>query len=244
MEGARYLEDGRLTIFKRDGTFYARIRISPVGYIWRSLKTTDLETAIRVGRRLLFYLEQRAEQGLPLKSKLFSVVIYDYVRFRERDHHQGRTSDGMLRQIIRVAKFWREYAGAIPVEAIDDKVMREFVPWRRFDGPSRLYNFSTTATLESDHPWFLNVGGKMGLHRGIIAVTILSTVLAGAPAPAADSCSMWKQTCIASGPATDTPGNVRKCTDAAKVCLADCKKGQKYFVGPFNGQHHPVDSCS
>jgi integrase len=131
MEGSRYLEDGRLTIFKRDGTFYARIRISPVKYIWRSLKTTDLETAIRVGRRLLFYLEQRAEQGLPLKSKLFSVVIDDYVRFRERDHHQGRTSEGMLRQIIRVAKFWREYAGAIPVEAIDDKVMREFVPWRR-----------------------------------------------------------------------------------------------------------------
>jgi integrase len=33
----------------------------------------------------------------------------------------------MLRQIIRVAKFWREYAGA----AIDDKVMREFIPWWR-----------------------------------------------------------------------------------------------------------------
>jgi integrase len=131
MEGARYLEDGRLTIFKRDGIFYARIRISPVKYIWRSLKTTDVETAIRVGRRLLFYLEQRAEQGLPLKSKLFSVVVDDYVRFRERDHAHGRTSEGMLRQIIRVAKFWREYAGAIPVEAIDDKVMRDFVPWRR-----------------------------------------------------------------------------------------------------------------
>jgi integrase len=96
-----------------------------VKYIWRSLKTTDVETAIRIGRRLLFQLEQRAEQGLLLKSKLFSVVIDDYVRFRERDHHQGRTSEAMLRQIIRVAKFWREYAGAIPVEAIDDKVMRD-----------------------------------------------------------------------------------------------------------------------
>ena len=100
-------------------------------YIWRSLKTTDVETAIRVGRRLLFQLEQRAEQGLPLKLELFSVVIDDSVRFRERDHHQGRTPEGMLRQIIRVSKFWREYAGATPVEAIDDKVMREFVPWRR-----------------------------------------------------------------------------------------------------------------
>jgi integrase len=37
----------------------------------------------------------------------------------------------MLRQIIRVAKFWRDYAGGMPVEAIDDKVMRDFIPWRR-----------------------------------------------------------------------------------------------------------------
>src|SRR6266851_6410258 len=125
MEGARYLEDGRLTIFKRSGVFYARIRSSPSGrYIWRSLRTTDEQTAIRDGRRLLFQLEQRADQGLPPKSKLFSTVIDDYIRHRERDHRHCKTSAGMLRQIIRVAKFWREYAGAMPVEAVDDKIMR------------------------------------------------------------------------------------------------------------------------
>jgi hypothetical protein len=37
----------------------------------------------------------------------------------------------MLRQIVRVSKFWREYAGEFAVEAVDDKVMREFIPWRR-----------------------------------------------------------------------------------------------------------------
>ena len=131
MEGARYLEDGKLTDFKRAGIFYARIRVSAVKYIWRSLKTTDEQTAIRLGRRLLFQIEQRTEQGLPPKSKLFAAVIDDYVRHRERDHAHGRTSAGVLRQIIRVSKFWREYAGAVPVEAIDDKVMREFIPWHR-----------------------------------------------------------------------------------------------------------------
>ncbi len=29
MEGARYLEDGKLTVFRRAGIYYARIRISP-----------------------------------------------------------------------------------------------------------------------------------------------------------------------------------------------------------------------
>jgi len=109
MEGARYLEDGRLTIFKRDGSYYARIRLSESAkYIWRSLKTSNEQTAIDFGRRLLFQLEQRADQGLPPKSKLFSAVIADYIAYRERDHAHGKTSVGMLKQIIRVSKFWRE----------------------------------------------------------------------------------------------------------------------------------------
>src|SRR3954447_25582865 len=132
MDGARYLDDGKLTIFRRNGTYYARLRTTvSAKYIVRSLKTTNEQTAIQAGRRLLFQIEQRADQGLPPKSKLFAAVIDDYIRFRERDHQHGRTSAGMLRQIIRVSKFWREYAGAMAVEAIDDKVMREFIPWRR-----------------------------------------------------------------------------------------------------------------
>ena len=150
MDAARYLEDGKLTIFKRSGVYYARLRISPgKKYLWRSLKTTDEQAAIRAGRRLLFQMEQRADQGLPPKSKLFSAVIDDYIRYRERDHHHGKTSDGMLRQIIRVSKFWREYAGAMRVEAIDDRVMREFVPWRR-DYYSKLAKLPKNAGLLAD----------------------------------------------------------------------------------------------
>ena len=57
MDGARYLEDGRLTIFKRWGTYYARIRTSASDkYIVRSLKTTVEQAAIQAGRRLLFQI--------------------------------------------------------------------------------------------------------------------------------------------------------------------------------------------
>jgi len=85
MEGARYLEDGRLTIFKREGSYYARIRLTgSARYLWRSLKTTNEQTAIDLGRRLLFQLERRAEEGLPTKSKLFSAVIEDYIAYREQ----------------------------------------------------------------------------------------------------------------------------------------------------------------
>jgi hypothetical protein len=91
MDGARYLEDGKLTIFRRWGTYYARIRTSALDkYIVRSLKTTNEQTATQAGRRLLFQLEERAEQGLPPKSKLFAAVIDDYIRFRERDQRTAR----------------------------------------------------------------------------------------------------------------------------------------------------------
>jgi hypothetical protein len=77
MEGARYLEDGRLTIFKRSGIYYARLRISgSAKYITRTLKTSNEQTAVDLGRRLLFQIEQRAEQGLPPQSKLFAAVSY------------------------------------------------------------------------------------------------------------------------------------------------------------------------
>jgi hypothetical protein len=40
--GDARIEDGKLTIFRRSGTYYARIRISPVKkYVWRTLKTSN-----------------------------------------------------------------------------------------------------------------------------------------------------------------------------------------------------------
>jgi hypothetical protein len=91
-------------------------------YNTRSLGTSNEQAAVDLGRRLLFQLEQRVEAGLPPKSELFGAVIDDYIRYRERDHRHGGTSAGLLRQIVRVSKFWREYAGHLTVEAIDDKV--------------------------------------------------------------------------------------------------------------------------
>ena len=70
MEGARYLEDGKLTVFRRAGIYYARIRISPRQYIWRSLKTSNEQTAVDLGRRLLFQIEQRAEAGPAAKIQI------------------------------------------------------------------------------------------------------------------------------------------------------------------------------
>ena len=84
----------------------------------------------------------------------------------------------------------------------------------------------------------------MGFHRSMLVAATLSSILVSTSA-FADSCSQWKQTCISSKSQTmDPAGDIKKCTEAANVCRAQCKKEQKVFVGPFNGQHHPVDSCN
>ncbi|HET7888661.1 MAG TPA: hypothetical protein VFL62_20750, partial [Bradyrhizobium sp.] len=164
MDGARYLEDGRLTIFKRDGVFYARIRLTRKRYVWRSLKTSDEATAVRAGRKLLFQIEHRADAGLPAKSKTFNAVIDDYVRFRERDHQHGKTSAGMLRQVVRVATFWREYAGHLAIDAVDDRVMREFIPWRR-DYYSKFKKLPKNAKL---HPTDKTLQWEMMLGKAVV----------------------------------------------------------------------------
>ena len=91
-------------------------------------------------------------------------MIDDYIRFRERDHQHGKTSEGMLRQIIRVAKFWRQYAGALAVEAIDDKVMREFIPWRR-DYYSKFKKLPKNAKI---HPTDKTLQWDMMLGKAIV----------------------------------------------------------------------------
>ena len=81
----------------------------------------------------------------------------------------------------------------------------------------------------------------MGFHRSVIVV---ATLIFSSPPALAESCSTMRATCIASYNGTDQAGGTKKCADAANVCIASCKKGQKHFVGPFNGALHPVDTCS
>ena len=70
----------------------------------------------------------------------------------------------MLRQIIRVSKFWREYAGELAVEAIDDKVMREFIPWRR----DYYANFKKLPKNAKRHPTDKTLQWDMMLGKAIV----------------------------------------------------------------------------
>jgi integrase len=130
VEGARYFDDGKLVVYRRNQIYYARCLLDQI-YIWRSLGTRQFDDAVPKAWKIYRTLQAHNDQGLPLKAKTFNAVIDEYVASREKSYAQGKTKLGMLRQIRRVVKFWRAYAGSKPIHTIGDKELRDYVDWRR-----------------------------------------------------------------------------------------------------------------
>lgn len=130
MEDARYFDGGKLVIFKRNSCYHARTRQGGK-YVWRSLNTTNFREAEGKAWQLHHSLDALQKAGLPIKAQTFAAVCDEYVAMREKEVARGKTKPAMLRQIKRVVKFWKEYAGKMPIHDVGDKELREFVEWRR-----------------------------------------------------------------------------------------------------------------
>lgn len=141
-EYAEKLKDGKVLLTTRNGIFQVRLYAGNRRYIFKSLKTRDLDEARERAIRAYYELEFRKEQNLPTQQKRFSDVINEYIRLRESQHLRGdyvrgknakgqQTSAHMLRQIKRVSKFWHEYCGKYTVERVNDAVLKGYVDWRR-----------------------------------------------------------------------------------------------------------------
>ena len=63
-----HIEDGKAAVYKREGTFYARIRIDGK-YVHRTLKTGDLAVAIKAAQKLVHKFEFSVEHGIPIDAK-------------------------------------------------------------------------------------------------------------------------------------------------------------------------------
>ncbi len=77
-----HLEEGRLVTFKRPSSRFWQMRARVEGsgtYIWRSLKTTDLDKAKSLARREFYKLEILKEAGQPLKQHFMRDIIKSYL---------------------------------------------------------------------------------------------------------------------------------------------------------------------
>lgn len=136
------LEDGKLLLYSRNGVFQARVYKGKRQYIHRSLKTRKLDDARKAAIKFYYEIEFKREQELPLQTKSFGQVLDEYITLRQRDYERSlayknnasykqQTSIYMLRQIIRVSKFWQEYCGKTSVVNVDNAVLSDYIAWRR-----------------------------------------------------------------------------------------------------------------
>lgn len=125
-----YLADN-LAIYKRESTYYMRLKTAPQKYVHRSLRTHNQTEARRLAHRQLVEFEIKQERGELFTAPTFKQVIDEYTKVRELDNQRGKTSDAMLRQIKRVNRFWLEYAGKLRIDRVGNKELQDFIPWRK-----------------------------------------------------------------------------------------------------------------
>jgi integrase len=141
-EHRELLEDGKVLLYTRNGIFQARVYRGDRRYISRTLKTVKLEEARRLARRFFYEIEIKRDEGLPLQTRTFALVINEYTMLREREYERSKmskindstqevTSIYMLRQIKRVSKFWLAYCGKKEVDKIDNSVLKDYISWRK-----------------------------------------------------------------------------------------------------------------
>ena len=135
--------NGKLQLYQRNGIYYARVYIGGRRYIHRSAKTTNYEEACEFGNRLYYRTVDKLEANLPVTIVTMARVIDEYIAMRTAEnkrenkkamskHSKGiATSDAMLRQINRVAKFWYAFCGKIAIDKIDNEKLKEFIIWRK-----------------------------------------------------------------------------------------------------------------
>lgn len=136
-----YLEGGKLVIYTRSGIYQARVYKGDRRYVTKSLKTEKLAEAKKLGLRFLHEIEYKQAEGLPIKQVTMSQVLDEYLALRQQEYDRVQAAKQqagsktisiyMIRQIKRVSKFWHAYCGKTAISKVDNKLMQEYVSWRK-----------------------------------------------------------------------------------------------------------------
>jgi hypothetical protein len=77
----------------------------------------------------------------------------------------------------------------------------------------------------------------------VFALAASIVMLISADFASADSCTQRAGECRGYAINVNQPGSQNKCSAEKGRCIARCKQGQKWFVGPGTGKQYIVDRC-
>lgn len=139
---SEFIEDGKVRLTKRNKIYQARIYIGGRRYLYKTLGTKSHSEAVKKAKALYYVTEHKLANDLPVRGRTFSKVLTEYIASRQKDYDRykdEKTTDSFnktttyhnLRLMKRISKFWHNYCGRIAVENITNKVLSEYIEWRR-----------------------------------------------------------------------------------------------------------------
>ena len=129
-EGSKYQSDN----------WYAAFKIPQQKTIRRSLKTKIQDEAERLAEQLFFELQQRAERGLSLSSKQFTLVANSYIKDLEEkvednsslSHLQKTYKPALLlHKRLIVDKYLNPYFDGLDIQKITEQKIINYEFWRK-----------------------------------------------------------------------------------------------------------------
>ena len=154
MQTEYQLEDGKLLIFKRQNSRFWQMRARVDGsntYIWRSLKTSDIEKAKSIARRELYKLEILQEAGQPLKQHFMRDIIKSYISDLDLKLEKKSVTIHMYRMhMTNVNVHIAPHFNDIAIQSIDGRKIEEFFN-------ARVNDFDEIPSMVTIRTWSLTL---------------------------------------------------------------------------------------
>ncbi len=133
-ENSHSLRDGAILLYTRSGrkktTYQARFKIPALtGYVIRSLKTADLNTAVAEAEDLFYALRAEQKQGIDVKRSGNLTFKEFWTRFYAA-HEAGLSVHRQRLLTLFARKYFIPYFGKHRVADIPDQFVEQYWDWR------------------------------------------------------------------------------------------------------------------
>lgn len=135
--------DGSIILYKRADRkrpkYMARFKVpGHKGYILRSTKTEDLQTATRLSERMYFEFESRVEEGLPVKAYTFEMLFNEWKpRYLRMSLNSDRTKRYVTEVPETIERHFLPFARNTLITLINEKFFENYIEWRSREGVTR-----------------------------------------------------------------------------------------------------------
>lgn len=127
-------ENGRLVIYRRsdsNDTYHCRIKFPNRPYLRKSLKTTDREEGIRLGKEFYWDCQTRFKNNIPFDQRRLSTLLRLFIDHLSSEKDKGRLTQYQFRhKKLMVERYFFHFFEKKELRDLDDTLIRSYKKWR------------------------------------------------------------------------------------------------------------------